>query len=72
MLISSLYIGTSNAALAIKIQKTNLEIADLRAQNQNLAIEIQTLQNKDRVYTIAQDAGLDQNQANVVSIRNDD
>lgn len=71
MLISSLYIGTTNASLAIKIQKTNIEIANLRAENQNLAIEIQTLQNKDRVYTIAQDAGLDQNQANIISIRND-
>lgn len=71
MLASSLYIGTTNASLAIKIQKTNLEIATLKQENQNLTIEIQTLQNKERVYLIAQDAGLDQNQDNVVSIKND-
>lgn len=71
MLASSLYIGTTNASLAIRIQKTNMEIASLRQENQNLSIEIQTLQNKERVYLIAQEGGLNQNQDNVVSIRND-
>ena len=71
MLASSLYIGTTNTSLAIRIQKVNNEIATLKQENQNLTIEIQTLQNKERVYLIAQDAGLDQNQDNVVSIRND-
>ncbi|MBQ1508349.1 MAG: hypothetical protein IIZ47_02910 [Erysipelotrichaceae bacterium] len=71
MLGSSLYFGTRNASLSIKIQKMNNEIAAIRAENQNLNIEIQTLQNKERVYTIAQDAGLDQSQDNIVSVRED-
>ena len=36
-------------------------------ENQKLSSEIQTLQNKERIYTIAQDAGLEQ-QSNIVSI----
>lgn len=71
MLGSSLYVGTMNASLSIKIQKMNNEIASLKMENQNLSIEIQTLQNKERVYTIAQDAGMDQNQDNIISVRED-
>ena len=71
MLGSSLYVGTMNASLSIKIQKMNNEIASLRAENQNLNIEIQSLQNKERVYSIAQDAGLELNQDNVISVKAD-
>ena len=69
MLGSSLYVGTMNASLSIKIQKMNNEIAALKSENQTLSIEIQTLQNKERVYVIAEDAGLELNQANVIAVR---
>ena len=49
------------------IQKAQNEAETLRIENQKLSIEIQTLQNKERIYTIAQDAGLEQ-QSNIVSI----
>ncbi len=71
LLGSRLYVGTMNTSLTIKIQKMNNEIASLKAENQNLNIEIQTLQNKERVYVIAEDAGLNQNQDNIISIRED-
>lgn len=67
-LFVNIYIGSTNTSLVIDIQKAKNEISTLRAENQQLNIEIQTLQNKDRVYTIANDAGLTRNQENVISI----
>ena len=69
LIISSLFIGTYNQSLTISIQKMNNEINALKAENERLNIEIASLENKDRVYVIAQDAGLDQNQDNVISIQ---
>lgn len=71
MLFSSLFIGTMNTSLTIEIQNMNNRISELKADNQKLNIEIQTLQNKDRVYAIAKDAALDQNQNNVISLSGD-
>ena len=67
-LFTSLFIGSLNTTLTIDIQNMNNELATIKAQNQQLNIDIQTLQNKYRVYTIAKDAGLNQNQDNVVSV----
>ncbi|MBR3228302.1 MAG: hypothetical protein IKF68_07135 [Erysipelotrichaceae bacterium] len=67
--ISSLFIATYNTSLTIEIQKMNNEISSLKAENERLNIAIAGLENKDRVYVIAQDAGLMQNQDNVVSIQ---
>lgn len=69
LLVSSLLVGTYNNALTIEIQNMNSEIESLKADNQTLNIEISSLENKDRVYEVAQDAGLDQNQDNVISIQ---
>lgn len=69
-IVSNLYVGSLKASLMIDIQNMNLKAENLKVENQKINIEIQTLQNKDRVYTIAQDAGLQQNQDNVVSINN--
>ena len=67
-LFTSLFIGSLNTTLTIDIQNMNNELAAIKAENQQLNISIQALQNKDRVYTIAKDAGLNQNQDNVVSV----
>ena len=53
----------------MKIQNMNNQINDLRADNQKLNVEIASLENKDRIYMIAQDAGLNQNQDNIISIQ---
>lgn len=67
-LFSNLFIGSMQNSLTMQIQNMNYESETIKTENEKLSIEIQTLQNKDRVYTIAQDAGLEQNQDNVVSI----
>lgn len=67
-LFTSLFIGSLNTTLTIDIQNMNSELATMKIENQQLNIDIQALQNKDRVYTIAKDAGLNQNQDNVVSV----
>lgn len=67
-LFTSICVGSINTSLTIDIQKMNAEIDNYKAENQQLNIEIQSLQNKDRIYTIASEAGLEQNQDNVVSI----
>lgn len=64
----SIIVGSKNTNLTIEIQQMSNELAALKADNQQLNIEIQTLQNKDRIYTMAADAGLVQNQNNIVSI----
>jgi len=67
-LFTSVFIGSINTNLTMDIQEKTQELTRLKAENQSLNIEIQTLQNKDRVYTIAKDAGLGQNEDNVISI----
>ena len=69
LLACSLFVGSYNTSLTIDIQKMTNEIELLKAENEKLTIEISTLQNKDRVYVIAQDAGLNQNQDNIISIQ---
>lgn len=65
----SIYIGSKDTTIAVDIQNMNSQVATLKSENQKLSIEIQTLQNKDRIYTIAKDAGLNQNEDNVISIQ---
>lgn len=66
-LFTSIMLGSMNNEINTNIQKIQNESESLRIENQKLSIEIQTLQNKERIYTIAQDAGLEQ-QPNIVSI----
>ena len=68
-MVSSLFINTKNTSLTMQIQRMNNEIASLKSENQNLNIEIQTLQNKERVYVIAKSAGLSFHEDNVVSVQ---
>ena len=67
-IFSSLFLRQVKASLMIRIQNMNNECTTLRSENQRLAIEIQTLQNKDRIYNLATEAGLQQNEANVISM----
>jgi len=50
------------------IQNMTNEISNLKNENQSLSIEIQSLQDKERVYLIAKESGMNQNQDNVVSV----
>ena len=65
---SSLFFGTVNTNLSIQIQNKTNEIEVLKNENKGLNIDIQTLQNKDRIYVMAKSAGLSQDQDNIVAI----
>ncbi len=52
----------------MKIQKLNDELTALTEENQTLNFEIQSLENKDRIYQVAQTANMDQIQDNIISI----
>lgn len=67
-LLATLFIRTINTSLTMEIQSKTNEIDIIKNENKDLNIEIQTLQNKDRVYLLAQSAGLDQNQENIVAL----
>ena len=69
LLATSLFVGTYNTNLTMEIQNMTSQIASLKAENEKINIEISSLENKDRVYAVANDAGLDQNQDNVISIQ---
>lgn len=66
--LTTLFVNTENASLTVKIQKMNDELAALNDQNQTLNFEIQNLENKDRIYEVAQTANMDQIQDNIISI----
>lgn len=67
--LTSIFLKSSNNALAMDIQSKQSQIDNLKLENQQLTIDIQTLQNKDRIYTIAEDSGLVQNQDNIINIK---
>ena len=53
----------------MEIQNTANRISELKAENEKINISISSLENKERVYTVASDAGLDQNQDNLISLQ---
>ena len=67
-LATTLFVNTRNASLTVKIQKMNDELAELNKENQTLNFEIQSLENKDRIYEVAQTANMDQIEDNIISI----
>ena len=67
-LLTSLLVNTVNTSLTMKIQTMNEELAQLRSENQTLNYEIQSLENKDRVFEVAQAADLDQLADNIISV----
>ena len=70
-LATSLLVNTINTSLTMKIQSMNEEIERLRTENQSLTYEINTLENKDRIYQIAQAADLYQDSNNIVAVAGD-
>lgn len=70
-LVTSLIVNTINASLTMKIQAMNEEIEMLKNENQSLIYEINTLENKDRVYELAQLADLYQDSDNIIAVAGD-
>ena len=67
-LITTLLVNTINTSLTMKIQTMSEELAMLKNENQSLNYEIQTLENKDRVYEVAQAANMNQISENIISV----
>lgn len=68
LLYCQLFVNTRNASLIMKIQTLNEEVEKIQKENQSLNFEIQSLENKDRVYEIAQTAQMDQVANNIISV----
>ena len=65
---TTLFVNTINASLTMKIQQMNDELCKLTDENQTLNFEIQSLENKDRIYEVASINNMDQIQDNIISI----
>lgn len=70
-LISSLLINTINTSLTMKIQHMQEEVDALIIENQALVYEINTLENKERIYALAQEAHLSQDSNNIIAVAGD-
>lgn len=68
-IVSILVLSIITNQLTVSIQATENRIEELRSENNALRIDIQGLQNKDRIYTIANEEGMIQ-QNNTVVIKN--
>ena len=67
-LATSLLVNTVNNNLTMKIQSMNEELATLRSENQVLSYEINNLENKDRIYAVAEAANMNQVTDNIISV----
>ena len=66
--VSALFCRSYNNSLSTKIQKTNTQITALETENDAMQVDIQTLANRDRVNTIASDAGMSTDSDSVITI----
>ncbi|MBR4461771.1 MAG: hypothetical protein IKS51_04245 [Erysipelotrichaceae bacterium] len=67
-LATSLLVNTMNTSLAMKIQAMQEEVDALKLENQSLRYDINTLQNKERIYALAQEADLYQDSDNIIAV----
>ena len=67
-LCSSLFLRSINNSLSTQKQKIETQIAALKVENDAVKVAIQGLSNRERVVSIATDAGLSMNQSNIVTI----
>ena len=68
-IVSILVLSIITNQLTVSIQAKENRIEELRSENNALRIDIQGLQNKDRIYTIANEEGMIQ-QNNTVVVKN--
>ena len=72
VLFSSLFIRTQKNHLTMQIEDINAECATLTEANDQLNVEIQNLISKDRVYEIASNNGLTQDDTTVINVSEGD
>lgn len=69
---STLFLRTYNNSLSSKKQEIEAKISELKVSNDALAVEVNTLNNRERVNTIAADKGLSLDQNNIITITKTD
>ena len=67
-LCSSLFLRSINNSLSTQKQQIETQIAALKVENDAVKVAIQGLSTRERVVSIATDAGLSMNQSNIVTI----
>ena len=67
-IVSTIFVGNMNTRLTMQIQDVNNEIATAQVDNEALKADIQTLTNKNRVMSVASNAGLSINQDNIIAV----
>ena len=67
-LCSSLFLRSINNSLSTQKQQIETQIAALKVETDAVKVAIQGLSNRERVVSIATDAGLSMNQSNIVTI----
>lgn len=65
---SALFLRTYNNSLSSQKQAIDAQIAQLQVENDAVAVEVNTLNNRERVSSIASDDGLSLDQDNIVTI----
>ena len=71
-LASVLFLRTYNNQLSSEQQKIAGQIAELQVQNDAVRVEVNTLNNRERVNSIASDNGLSLEQNNIITITKND
>lgn len=64
----SLFLRSYNINLSMEQQEIQSKISSLQVENDAMKVEIQALNSRERVTNIAQDAGLETNQNNIVTV----
>lgn len=65
---SRLFLRSYNNSLSVEKQKIDTEIASIQTANEAYLVDIQSLSSRDRIESIASDAGLDNNSSNIVTV----
>lgn len=71
-LASTLFLRTYNNQLSSQKQEIEAKITELQVANDAVAVEVNTLNNRERVNTIASDKGLSLEQNNIITITKTD
>ncbi len=71
-LASTLFLRTYNNSLSSKKQEIEAKITELQVANDAVAVEVNTLNNRERVNSIATDKGLSLDQNNIITITKTD
>lgn len=67
-LCSALFLRSYNNSLSSQKQSIEAQISELKVQNDAVSVEVSSLNNRDRITSMAADDGLTLDQENIVTI----